>query len=261
MRPKGEGGNLPPSKCPAPAVSPSTTNQVNPETNTMSSCKTLFMRLMLLAAGFSFLCSAVPLPSEVSIMDNSSDHRNGSTFLYFAYGSNLLKERLQLKNPSAIIHCVAKLKDYKLVFGNHKGVASQRWRGGVATIEHSPGEEVWGVVWRMNVTDIESLDRQENVKMGTYSPMKVFVSTTDQDLHCRTYIMNSCVYAPPSPHYLEVIVMGAEQNGLPEDYQEKLKSIETNKYEGRLSVMEELEKAMKKSKERTQEILSDDIPS
>uniref|UniRef100_A0A8C1UVD5 Gamma-glutamylcyclotransferase n=1 Tax=Cyprinus carpio TaxID=7962 RepID=A0A8C1UVD5_CYPCA len=43
-------------------------------------------------------------------MDNSSDRQNGSTFLYFAYGSNLLKERLQLKNPSATIYCVAKLK-------------------------------------------------------------------------------------------------------------------------------------------------------
>lgn len=32
------------------------------------------------------------------------------TFLYFAYGSNLLKERLQLKNPSASIHCVTRLK-------------------------------------------------------------------------------------------------------------------------------------------------------
>lgn len=32
------------------------------------------------------------------------------SFLYFAYGSNLLKERLQLQNPSAIVHCVARLK-------------------------------------------------------------------------------------------------------------------------------------------------------
>lgn len=50
-------------------------------------------------------------------------------------------------------------QDYKLVFGNHKGLASQRWHGGVATIEHSPGDEVWGVVWRMNISDVESLDR------------------------------------------------------------------------------------------------------
>ncbi|XP_055067568.2 gamma-glutamylcyclotransferase [Misgurnus anguillicaudatus] len=208
--------------------------------------------------GLLLLCSADPLPTEALDMNNSTDQMNASTFLYFAYGSNLLKERLQLRNPSAIVYCVAKLKDYKLAFGNHKGQASQRWHGGVATIEHSPGDEVWGVVWRMNISDLESLDSQESVKMGMYSPMDVSVSTSDQDLSCRTYIMNSCVYAPPSPQYLEVIVMGAEQNGLPEDYKEKLRAIETNKYEGSLPMMNKLKKAMKKSKEQTKEMLSDD---
>lgn len=125
----------------------------------------------------------------ISLLAGTGDSmENNHTFLYFAYGSNLLKERLQLKNPSATVHCVAMLKvrsvirctnilshiicahvlcncffclfqDYKLVFGNHKGLASVRWHGGVATIEHSPGDEVWGVVWRMNMSDLESLDR------------------------------------------------------------------------------------------------------
>uniref|UniRef100_A0A8C6SFW9 Gamma-glutamylcyclotransferase b n=1 Tax=Neogobius melanostomus TaxID=47308 RepID=A0A8C6SFW9_9GOBI len=116
-----------------------------------------------------------------------------STFLYFAYGSNLLKERLQLKNPSATVHCVAKLKDYRLVFGNHQGRASER-----------PGDEVWGVVWRLSVSDLESLDSQENVTLGAYCPVELSVTTTGEDLCCRTYIMNSCVYAPPSPQYLKV---------------------------------------------------------
>ncbi|XP_035602154.1 gamma-glutamylcyclotransferase [Oncorhynchus keta] len=172
------------------------------------------------------------------------------TFLYFAYGSNLLKERLQLKNPSASIHCVARLQDYKLIFGNYKGLASDRWHGGVATIENSPADEVWGVVWRMNVADLESLDSQENVRLGAYSPVEVNVKTRGQELNCRTYIMNSCIYAPPSPQYLKVILMGAEQNGLPKNYQEKLRSIETNKYEGPLPVMAELERIMKRAKER-----------
>ena len=32
------------------------------------------------------------------------------TFLYFAYGSNLLKQRLQLENPSAEFVAVGELK-------------------------------------------------------------------------------------------------------------------------------------------------------
>lgn len=56
-------------------------------------------------------------------------------------------------------------QDYKLVFGNPRGQESQRWHGGVATIEHSPGDEVWGVVWRMNISDLESLDRFRHIIM------------------------------------------------------------------------------------------------
>ncbi|KAK1806629.1 hypothetical protein P4O66_005136 [Electrophorus voltai] len=177
------------------------------------------------------------------------DHK--TTFLYFAYGSNLLKERLQLNNPSASIQCVAKLQDYKLAFGNHKGRASRRWHGGVATIEPSPGDEVWGVVWRMNMTDLESLDsRQEGVKLGIYSPIVESVWASDQYLSCRTYIMNNCTHALPSPQYLKVMMMGAEQNELPKDYQEKLKAIETNKYDSSVSVMEKIEKSLKKKRKK-----------
>lgn len=46
--------------------------------------------------------------------------------------------------------------------------------------------------------------RQENVRLGAYSPVEVNVKTRGQELNCRTYIMNSCVYAPPSPQYLKV---------------------------------------------------------
>lgn len=43
-------------------------------------------------------------------------------------------------------------------------------------------------------------------------------------------------------------MMGAEQNGLPKAYQSKLKSIKTNKYEGPLPVMDEVNAALKSSK-------------
>ncbi|XP_014442420.1 gamma-glutamylcyclotransferase isoform X3 [Tupaia chinensis] len=72
------------------------------------------------------------------------------SFLYFAYGSNLLTERIHLRNPSAAFCCVARLqlltcrrnsefiecfncmefKDYKLDFGNFQGKTSQTWHGG-----------------------------------------------------------------------------------------------------------------------------------
>lgn len=45
---------------------------------------------------------------------------------------------------------------------------------------------------------------QENVMLGAYRPVELSVKTKGQDISCRTYIMNSCVYARPSPQYLQV---------------------------------------------------------
>lgn len=36
--------------------------------------------------------------------------QEGESFLYFAYGSNLLTERIHLRNPSAVFCCVARLQ-------------------------------------------------------------------------------------------------------------------------------------------------------
>ncbi|XP_054620415.1 gamma-glutamylcyclotransferase a isoform X2 [Dunckerocampus dactyliophorus] len=80
------------------------------------------------------------------------------TFMYFAFGSNLLKERLQLANPSATFLATGRLKDYKLDFGLWGTNVENNWHGGVATIRESPGSEVWGVIWTLNNDNVDSLD-------------------------------------------------------------------------------------------------------
>ena len=54
-----------------------------------------------------------------SIMPFSSSNH----FLYFAFGSNLLTERIHIKNPSAKFKCVAKLDRYKLAFNHFSEVS------------------------------------------------------------------------------------------------------------------------------------------
>ncbi|KAM9431898.1 gamma-glutamylcyclotransferase [Clarias gariepinus] len=204
---------------------------------------------------FIFTSYIVLMPAVLSMVfaagTSTGAKTKPKTFSYFAYGSNLLKERLELRNPSATMQSVAKLQDYKLVFGNHNGVVSKRWRGGVASIEPSKGDTVWGVVWRINTAHLTSLDRQEGVKSGVYSPVYVEVLSQGQTLTCRSYIMSSRVEAPPSPQYLKVIAMGAEQNDLPKSYQDQLKSIKTNNYDGPLPVMDEVYTARRNSKKES----------
>nr|XP_030713319.1 gamma-glutamylcyclotransferase [Globicephala melas] len=176
--------------------------------------------------------------------------QEGENFLYFAYGSNLLTERIHLRNPSAVFCSVARLQDFKLDFGNPQGKTSETWHGGIATIFESPGDEVWGVVWKMNKSNLSSLDKQEGVKSGMYVPIEVNVSTQEgKEITCRSYQMTNYERVPPSPQYKKVICLGAKENGLPPDYQKKLNAIEPNDYKGKVS--EEIEDIIKKGEAKT----------
>ncbi|XP_005797408.1 gamma-glutamylcyclotransferase-like [Xiphophorus maculatus] len=161
-------------------------------------------------------------------MPGSSD----GNFMYFAFGSNLLRERLQLNNPSAAFVSTGRLKDYKLNFGLWEEHVENAWHGGVATIEACPGEEVWGVIWTLSNENLPTLDKQEGVSRGIYSPLEVSVEIDDGVLQCRTYQMNNFHASPPSPQYKQVVCLGAEQNGLPREYLNRLEAIQTNNYSG-----------------------------
>ncbi|XP_033125358.1 gamma-glutamylcyclotransferase-like [Anneissia japonica] len=147
-------------------------------------------------------------------------------FLYFGYASNLLRERLLLKNPSATFVAIAKLEDYKLVFGQKSTGVSPVWKGGVASIEYSQGDHVWGVVWKLNRCHLQTLDLQESSHEGIEVNTKM---STGEILTCRVYVMRDMSsQLPPHPNYLDIIIKGAVQNKLPPDYITMLRSVEDN---------------------------------
>lgn len=97
----------------------------------------------------------------------------------------------------------------------------------------------------MNKSNLSSLDEQEGVESGIYVVIEVKVSTQEgKELTCRSYLMTNYESAPPSPQYKKVVCMGAKQNGLPLEYQEKLNAIEANDYKGKVS--EEIEDMLQK---------------
>lgn len=151
------------------------------------------------------------------------------SFLYFAYGSNLLRQRLHLQNPSAKFVAAAELADYKLAF-SCLGMKPEnlRWKGGAATIQKSIGNSVWGCVWRLGKEHLPTLDRQELV----YDALDVKVTTADNtEYTCRTYQLSERDFSDkPSPMYMDVIIRGAVQNRLPNHYIQYLQSIETNEF-------------------------------
>uniref|UniRef100_A0A3P9B886 Gamma-glutamylcyclotransferase a n=1 Tax=Maylandia zebra TaxID=106582 RepID=A0A3P9B886_9CICH len=186
---------------------------------------------------FSMVLGAIPSGTLMLYKNTDSSISTSMSgaagfFLYFAFGSNLLKERLQLANPSATFYKTGRLKDYKLNFGLWKEHIDNAWHGGVATIESYPGAEVWGVIWTLNNEHLSSLDDQEAVKAGVYSPLEVSVETDNGTVLCRTYQMNNFHACPPSPQYKQVVCLGAEQHGLPVEYKKSLEAVQTNNYSG-----------------------------
>ncbi|VDD85792.1 unnamed protein product [Enterobius vermicularis] len=151
-------------------------------------------------------------------------------FFYFAYGSNLLEERLHVQIKDAVFECTGRLSNYKLCFYDD----SSRWHGALASVEEVPGEEVWGCVWRVPNSFADELDLQENV----YKRLQVNIDVADSVISCRTYqyLLDSRKPALPSPHYKHVIVSGAIEHSLPPSYVAKLKEVKDNGYTGSVLV-------------------------
>ncbi|XP_068092357.1 gamma-glutamylcyclotransferase [Hyperolius riggenbachi] len=187
--------------------------------------------------------------SDMERKDTAGVHAGEESFYYFAYGSNLLKERILLDNPSASFHSIALLKDFRLAFGFPQGNQNSRWHGGVATVTESQGDEVWGVVWKMDISSLDSLDIQEGVSWGIYQPIEISVQTPNGELVCRCYQMNQCIYGLTSPQYKQVLCMGAKQNNLPLPYQKMLRELETNNYSGPNDIMDKLKEALRNDSE------------
>ncbi|VEN64734.1 unnamed protein product [Callosobruchus maculatus] len=159
-------------------------------------------------------------------------------FLYFAYGSNLLAQRILINNPSAVRAGTAKLNDYRLDFVGH----SKLWNGAPSTIVPLPGKHVWGALWMLDDADKENLDRQEGVHTNTYFPLEVQVTSNDgKVMTARTYRQTAEIEELvdlsklpnercPSATYLNTILKGAKESSLPDEYQELLRAIRHNGY-------------------------------
>ena len=155
-------------------------------------------------------------------------------FVYFAFGSNLDRSRLHLHCPSARFITAARLADHRLAFSIE---SKNTWRGGVADVLPSPGDEVWGALWVIDGWHSKALDEQEGVFRDppAYRRYEVTVTTPGGDrVTCRSYQ----VATPnpdgflPSPAYKQTIVRGALACGLPAEYRARLDAIVDNGIEG-----------------------------
>ncbi|PKU24703.1 gamma-glutamylcyclotransferase [Telmatospirillum siberiense] len=160
-----------------------------------------------------------------------STTRPKSPILYFAYGANMnggqISSRCRTK-PRVV--AVAKLPGYGIAFFGH----SERWDGGEETALARAEESLWGVVYELSHSAFDHLDAWQGAKLdgsGPYfhSPAEAIGEdgTTYAVLLYRKDILGEA--RAPSTEYLEHIVSGAEEHGLPAAYVRKLRSITSEK--------------------------------
>ncbi|CAJ0585474.1 unnamed protein product, partial [Mesorhabditis spiculigera] len=162
----------------------------------------------------------------------------GPFFYYFAFGSNLLQERIRIMNKGAVFHHIGLLEGYRLTFVEY----GKRWKGGVASVIQSAEDHVWGCVWKVPEEFSTTLDIQE----AGYHRLEVPVLSDGETITCRTYQYSGDHehFHAPSPHYKTVIVTGAKEHSLPSDYLKKLETMPDNGFVGRVDVEVEAIKHM-----------------
>lgn len=164
---------------------------------------------------------SVGLPVSATEYTQMSDSdAPADTFLYFAYGSNMSSRRLQdpTRAPSAVPVGQASLAGYRLVFDKVSIDSS-----GKADCERTGDltDRVFGGLFRVSVEDTAALDKAEGAsgaKPG-YRRAEVIVATDNGPAKAVTYVAaNKRPGLLPYPWYVEHVLAGAREFGLPANY-------------------------------------------
>lgn len=137
------------------------------------------------------------------------------SFLYFAYGSNLLSSRLKARTPSARVAGRAALPRFALRW--HKIGADATGKCDVVFTDR-PGDFVHGVAFLIRRAELKHLDRVEELGTGYYA-CNVPIQLAGRRRLARTYrAIPTDAALKPLDWYKRFVVSGAREHGLPEQY-------------------------------------------
>lgn len=138
--------------------------------------------------------------------------------LYFAYGSNMDDLQMRDRCPDSALVGIAVLKGYRVGFTYY----SERRNGGVADIIPDTESSVWGLVYKMVVTDLDTLDSLEG-KGTAYDRMTVPVHFLDgRTIEAEVYyVINKKQHVEPTEEYLGLLRKAARKHRFPETYIEQ----------------------------------------
>jgi gamma-glutamylcyclotransferase (GGCT)/AIG2-like uncharacterized protein YtfP len=134
--------------------------------------------------------------------------------LYFAYASNMHRAQMQRWCPASRFLGPASLAGFRFVYDGF----SVTWDGAVANIVKSDAETVWGVLYEVTERDRLTLDSFEGYPRD-YEHRDVDVRDRDGNVRrAMTYFRTGRPLGPPHPDYERIVIDGAKESGLPDDY-------------------------------------------
>ena len=149
-----------------------------------------------------------------------------SANLYFAYGSNLHQRQFARRCPGSQAVGRARLVGYRLAFTRY----STKRKGGVADVVPEPESEVWGALYEVDDAGLAALDGFEGVPRSYRRETRLVIDDSGAEREAAVYIANRTGEFPPSHQYLSLIIEGAREHGLPEEY---VRAIERLKLDAR----------------------------
>ncbi len=144
---------------------------------------------------------------------------------YFAFGSNMNKERMIERKAEFTEMQKGILKDWKLVFNK---INSRKEGAGFANIMPKVGSIVEGIIYKVDEETLQKLDRFEGVP-NHYNRKTMEIESKDNEMiNCITYLANPSKTddsRKPEKWYLNHLLKGEEY--LSKEYFSDLKKIET----------------------------------
>lgn len=138
----------------------------------------------------------------------------GPTVWYFAYGSNLSRAVMQSRAGQILDAQLGRLENHELLF-------NKKVRGGSAeaNIQPARGKSVFGVLYKLTDAALRSLDRATSVP-DHYRRIQLNIFDSEGNkINAQAYIASKVGKGlRPTPLYLQTLLDGASEHGLPEDY-------------------------------------------
>ena len=133
---------------------------------------------------------------------------------YLAYGSNMNHKQMKKRCPSSNFVRKVYLEGYRFVYDGY----SCTWKGTVANVIESSGGIVRGGLFEISDDNLSALDCYEGYP-NSYDRKEIEVKDEEGDTYkAWIYFRTGKVISKPCEHYHKIVIQGAKDCNLPEQY-------------------------------------------